>query len=252
MATQPSWFESWFDSPYYHILYKNRSYTEAALFLDSLMEYLSPNEKATILDMGCGNGRHSIHLAKKGFPEMRVLGVDLSANNIKTAKAQAVKLNLTNATFQQGDMRKKVGQQFDYVFNLFTSFGYFENDADNLKVIQAFYTSLKKGGTTVIDFLNAPYVAKNLVKDDCKLLDGIEFNIHRKIENGYVVKQINFEVNKENYSFEEKVQLIQLNDFKQYFKKTGFVINQVFGNYQLAPYEFDTSERLILIIKALY
>jgi len=247
MAKQ-AWFESWFDSPYYHILYKNRSYTEAALFLDRLMEYLSPNKKATILDIGCGNGRHAIHLAKKGFP---VLGVDLSVNNIKTAKAQASELNLPNATFQQGDMREKVGQQFDYVFNLFTSFGYFENDADNMKVIQAFRTSLKKGGTTVIDFLNAPFVVNNLVKEEQKLLEGVEFNIHRKIDNGYVVKQINFQVDNVDYSFEEKVQLLQLNNFKRYFEQVGFGIEQVFGNYQLESYETEISDRLIMIIKAL-
>jgi len=247
MVKQP-WFESWFDSPYYHILYKNRSYKEAALFLDRLMEYLSPNEKATILDVGCGNGRHSIHLAKKGFP---VMGVDLSVNNIETARKQAIVLNLPNATFQQGDMRKKIGQQFDYVFNLFTSFGYFENDKDNLKVIQAFYASMKKGGTTVIDFLNAPYVVNNLVKEEQKLLEGVEFNIHRKIDKGYVIKQINFEVNKEVYSFEEKVQLIQLNDFERYFDQVGFEIDQVFGNYQLESYNLNMSNRLIMIIKAL-
>jgi len=247
MAKQP-WFESWFDSPYYHILYKNRNYTEAAAFLNRLMDYLSPAKNATMLDVGCGNGRHALHLAKKGFP---VLGIDLSTKNIETAKAQALKFNLPNATFLKEDMRKKTGQQFDFVFNLFTSFGYFENDEDNLEVIKAFRASLKKGGTTVIDFLNAPYVVNNLVKEEQKLLEGIEFNIHRKIDNGYVVKQINFQIDKEVYNFEEKVQLIQLSDFKGYFEHTGFGIKQVFGNYQLEPYDLKMSDRLVMVIKAL-
>jgi len=148
-------------------------------------------------------------------------------------------------------MREKTGLQFDYVFNLFTSFGYFENDSDNLKVIKAFYASMKKGGTTVIDFLNAPHVVSNLVKEEKKILEGVEFNIHRRIDNGYVIKQISFEVDKEDYTFEEKVQLIQLSDFKRYFGQVGFEIDRVFGNYQLEPYDLDTSDRLIMIIKAL-
>jgi len=247
MAKQP-WFESWFDSPYYHILYKNRSYIEAAAFLNQLVEYLSPTENATMLDVGCGNGRHSLHLAKKGFP---VVGVDLSANNVEIAKARAIELNLPNAAFKIGDMRKKVGQQFDYVFNLFTSFGYFEKEEDNLEVIQAFKSSLKKEGTVVIDFLNAPYVINNLVEEEQKLLEGVDFKIRRKIDTGYVVKEIHFQVADCKYNFEEKVQLLQLDDFKRYFKQVGFTIDKVFGNYQLEQYNPETSNRLVMIIKAL-
>ncbi|MGZ4035978.1 MAG: class I SAM-dependent methyltransferase, partial [Bacteroidia bacterium] len=77
------WFEGWFDSPYYHLLYKNRDYSEAELFIDNLLSFLKPEQGARFLDIGCGKGRHSIYLNKKGFD---VTGIDLAENSISCAK----------------------------------------------------------------------------------------------------------------------------------------------------------------------
>src|SRR5436853_6516213 len=64
--TKREWFESWFDSPYYHVLYKERDDLEARSFLDSLIGYLNPAPGSTILDVACGKGRHSLYLNQKG------------------------------------------------------------------------------------------------------------------------------------------------------------------------------------------
>ena len=60
------WFENWFDSPYYHILYQNRNDDEAKFFIDNLCAYLKPSLNDTLLDVACGRGRHAIYLNKKG------------------------------------------------------------------------------------------------------------------------------------------------------------------------------------------
>ena len=125
---ESSWFASWFDTPYYHILYKDRNYREAQIFMDNLTHYLNLPEHAKVLDLACGKGRHSIYLNQLGF---RVLGVDLSENSIEIANKNA---NDT-LNFKVHDMREPIKEQFDAVFNLFTSFGYFENDDDNLKIL---------------------------------------------------------------------------------------------------------------------
>ena len=77
-----NWFASWFDSPYYHILYKDRNYREAQLFMDNLTHYLNLPEKAKVLDLACGKGRHSIYLNQLGF---NVLGADLAEKSIAEA-----------------------------------------------------------------------------------------------------------------------------------------------------------------------
>ena len=111
------WFESWFDSPYYHVLYKNRDFSEAELFIDKLIQLIEPTKASRVLDLACGKGRHSIYLNKKGFD---VTGIDLSEKSIACAKTAE------NETlhFYMHDMRKLFRTNyFDVVLNLFTSFG---------------------------------------------------------------------------------------------------------------------------------
>ena len=121
-----NWFASWFDTDYYHILYKDRNDDEAQQFMDNLTHYLNLPEEAKILDLACGKGRHSIYLNSLGFD---VTGADLSENSI----AEASKFSNKNLRFKEHDMRISFEEKYDAIFNLFTSFGYFENDADNLK-----------------------------------------------------------------------------------------------------------------------
>ncbi|MBC7524978.1 MAG: methyltransferase domain-containing protein, partial [Flavobacterium sp.] len=118
-ANSKTWYASWFDSPYYHILYKDRNYREAQIFMDNLTRYLNLPEKAKVLDLACGKGRHSIYLNQLGF---EVTGVDLSENSILEAK----KNENESLHFNVHDMRNPFHQKFDAIFNLFTSFGYFE------------------------------------------------------------------------------------------------------------------------------
>ena len=95
----PEWFECWFDTPYYHTLYKNRDFSEAELFIDRLIELLQPEKANRFLDLGCGKGRHSIYLNKKGFD---ITGVDLSEKSIACAKLS----ENTQLHFYRHDMRK--------------------------------------------------------------------------------------------------------------------------------------------------
>ena len=76
-----SWFVNWFDSPYYHLLYKNRDEKEAQVFIDNLIEKLQLKKGSKLIDIACGKGRHATYFNKKG---MNVVGVDLSKNSIAT------------------------------------------------------------------------------------------------------------------------------------------------------------------------
>ena len=115
-----NWFASWFDTPYYHILYKERDDHEAEFFMNSLTSFLKLPKKAEILDLACGKGRHAIYLNELGYD---VTGIDLSAASIEFAK----KFETDKLHFAIHDMSISYPKKFDAVFNLFTSFGYFEN-----------------------------------------------------------------------------------------------------------------------------
>lgn len=237
-----NWYASWFDTPYYHILYKDRDNTEAQHFMDNLTNYLNLPENGSILDLACGKGRHSIYLNSLGY---NITGADLSENSI----AEASKFSNETLHFKVHDMRLTCDEKYDAIFNLFTSFGYFEDDADNLKTLKAIHNSLNETGFACIDFMNVDYVIENLVPEEVKTVDGIDFHIKRYVKDNHIFKEIAFEDNGEQFHFTEKVQALRLSDFEQMMEEAGIYLLDVFGNYKLQKFFKNQSERLIMIFK---
>jgi SAM-dependent methyltransferase len=237
-----NWFASWFDTPYYHILYKERNYREAQIFMDNLTHYLNLPEKAKVLDLACGKGRHAIYLNQLGFD---VIGADLSENSI----AIASKNSNDSLHFQVHDMRLPFDDKFDAIFNLFTSFGYFENDDDNLKTLIAMKESLSEYGFGVIDFMNVNQVIANLIPEEVKTVDGIDFHIKRYYIDDHIYKEIDFKDNGNEFHFVEKVRALTLQDFTELMEQAGIYLLEVFGDYKLKKFHKTDSERLILFFK---
>ncbi|MEQ6121506.1 methyltransferase domain-containing protein [Reichenbachiella sp. MALMAid0571] len=238
------WFDEWFDSIYYHILYQHRDNEEAAIFIDRLIEYLDIHQGDKILDLACGKGRHSIYLNKKGFD---VTGVDLSSQNIELAKRSE------NATlhFEEHDMREVYKPDtFQYIFNLFTSFGYLDTKEANLNVIKTTAESLKTGGKLLIDFMNPYVVINHLVEAEEIIIDNVKFTITREYtEDEYLIKKIDIEDHGQQYHFFEKVKAIRRVEFLEYFERTNLKVVDVFGDYSLNPYQMDKSLRLIMLVE---
>lgn len=238
------WFDEWFNTIYYHILYKHRDDNEAILFIDNLIKYLEIQKDDRILDLACGKGRHSIYLNKKGFD---VEGFDLSEQNISYAS----QFENNRLKFEVKDMRNVYKpNSFNYIFNLFTSFGYFDTKEANLNVIDAAIASLKKDGIFLIDFLNPYVVINNLVKSESKTIENVNFNISRSLtKDDYILKRIEVEDHSQKFEFYEKVKAIRRQDFLDYFDKMGIRVLDIFGDYNLNRYEMETSQRLIFVVK---
>ncbi len=237
-----NWFTSWFDTPYYPILYKDRDTEEAEYFMKHITKFLQIKKGQTILDLACGRGRHSVSLNELGYD---VTGVDLSPESILYAKA----FETDTLHFEVHDMCKPYPKKFDAVFNLFTSFGYFEKEEDNFRTIAAIKANLKDNGKAVIDFMNVNHVIKNLVERETKTVHKITFHMHRYVKDGYIFKDISFTDNKEEFLFTEKVKALTLEDFIVYFQKAGIELLHTFGDYHLGTFNLENSPRLILIFK---
>jgi SAM-dependent methyltransferase len=235
------WFQNWFSSPYYHILYQQRNDAEAEFFIDNLCSYLKPGLNSRLLDIACGRGRHSVYLNKKGYD---VTGIDLSFSNIRFAQQfESEKLH-----FYVHDMRFLFYiNYFDIAFNLFTSFGYFENDKEHVNALKTFRKSLKKDGILVLDYFNSEKIKRNLTQQEVKHADGIDFYISKKVTGGNIVKSISFEHKNKDFSFKEEVKAFTFDDFERMFHKSGFKIRDHFGDYSLNPYNELRSDRLIFI-----
>ena len=242
MTKNKEWFASWFDTSYYHILYKHRNFSEAQEFVQNLVSFLEIKKDKLLLDLGCGKGRHAVYLNKLGF---NIIGADLSKNSIKFAK----KFENETLRFVEHDMRNPFKNKFDVILNLFTSFGFFEDDNEDIEILKNIKNGLNPNGMAVIDFMNSKKVIANLIPEEIQEIDGITFHISRYVKNGFIVKEINFEADGQSHIFFEKVKSLDLAKINTYLNLVGFKIKHTFGNYQLDSFNEETSDRLILVLE---
>ncbi len=242
MNSASKWFKSWFNTPYYHLLYNKRDYKEARFFMSNLVSYLKLKQGDSILDLACGKGRHAIFLSSLGFD---VKGVDLSENSIK----EACKYANESLRFRVHDMRHPFNERFDAIFNLFTSFGYFDSDTEDISVLKNIKNGLKPNGVAVIDYLNITKSIAQLIPNDIQKRGKINFDIKRYVADGFIIKDIHFNDNGKDFKFTEHVKCLDLETFKLYLKASDLKLTAVFGDYNLHDFDVKTSDRLILVVK---
>lgn len=241
------WFEDWFNSPYYHLLYSHRDEEEANRFMQNLLTRLSPQPHSRILDLACGKGRHAQFIASKGFD---VIGIDLSENSI----TEALHKSTANLQFFEHDMRFPFRiNYFDYVFNLFTSFGYFNTVRDEVNTIKSVALDLKPDGILVIDFFNAAKVIQLVGNcSDKKTIDSKHFEWKKSVVDKHVIKDIMVTDEGVVHHYREQVHLLEQRDFETYFKQAGLTLIETFGDYNLSPFELHASDRLIMVAQKQY
>ncbi len=243
MQKNKEWFEVWFDSDYYHILYRHRDDREAESFMDHIKAFLDLTPTDKILDLACGKGRHAIYLNRLG---LNVTGLDLSVQNITHARP----FENERLRFYVHDMRRIWKKNyFDYVFNLFTSFGYFNTHMEHSRVIRAMAGNLKPGGKILIDFMNTAKVVRNIVPEEVKTVEGMTFHMKKKLEKGFIIKIITVRDGSKTKVFMERVKAIFYRDFCSYFKDAWMKIEHMFGDYDLNPYVSGQSDRMIFLAK---
>jgi len=241
MTEQKEWFEIWFDSPYYHLLYKHRDESEAEYFLNNLIDKLQFAASSRILDLACGKGRHCIYLNKKGFD---VTGLDISEQSINSA----LEFSNENLEFYLHDMRNPFRiNYYDVILNLFTSFGYFKSEKENKAVIRAVAQGLKPGGIFVLDYFNPEKIVSELKEKETKTEEGIDFSITRSVNGKFLEKQISVSDKGKNFIFTESVMLFSEKEISDYLQSFKLNVINLYGDYSLNQFEEDKSERMIFI-----
>lgn len=245
--SENDWFARWFNTEAYHVLYEKRDETEAKQFVERLANQLFPIGSKTILDLGCGAGRHSIEFGHQGH---RVIGLDLSQKSIQTAQWNAK--SLPNVSFVMGDMRDLHNTfpagNFHAVVSLFTSLGYFKSSKDLQKTLEGIHHVTMDGGIFVLDFLNVYQVKLSLVPHERIVKGGYDFNIHRRIENGWIEKSIQYEEGGKDHHFVERVQAIPQKEWEDLLENSGWEIVNRFGDYSLNSL-MEESPRCILVAR---
>lgn len=211
--------------------------------LIKLLGYLPAGSR--VLDLCCGIGRHSLHFARHGF---QVTGVDITQPFLDIATENAQKEGLP-ITFVQGDMREYCREgAYDLVVNLCTSFGYFEDIKDDLRVLRNIYHSLDKGGRFAIEILGKEVIAatfrevEHLEFEDCKVVakSRILDNWNR-LECRRTITRNGMEREMVAYH-----RLYSATELKGYLEDTGFSGIRIYGDFAGAPY--DNAARSMIMI----
>lgn len=241
-----TWYSEWFGADYVDV-YRHRDIREAEDFIVTLKRVINPEPGSAILDLCCGAGRYSVLLARQGY---NVTGLDLSDHLIGYALNAAAKENVS-IEFIVRDMRDiRYTDNFDIVVNMFTSFGYFKEDIENLKVFRSVAKSLKQEGFFIHDFMNKEYVLSNLKARDSFEIDGMvveQSRLYRE-DTGRIEKNITLLSNGDKREYKESVMLYSMKDIQSMFTETGIRPVHVFGDYHGKPFDSD-SPRLITIGK---
>lgn len=240
------WFEEWFDSPLYELIYADRNQGEAEHLADLIKKLIPPSEWSHVLDLGCGRGRHSLSLARRGYD---VTGLDLSETSIRVARERVAEQGIEGIRFLVADMREPFDETVDAVVNLFTSFGYFQGDKENRKVLKNIYDMLRPGGRVLIDFLNADRVRTLYVAEEQGEYEGIHYTIHRYEKDQAIHKEIHFRgaLPGQTRSYKERVKLYGLPWFQEAFESVGLRLIEIMGDYEGSEFDAKHSPRLLLL-----
>jgi len=233
------WFDHWFGTRYYSLLYGHRDEHDARAWVDLILDRWNLPEGALIMDMACGRGRHAKHFASAG---MRVTGVDISETSIAEARCAA-----GEAEFHVHDMREPFADgHFDGICCLFTSLGYFEELEDDRRVFASVVRALKPGGRFVLDFMNTRLVLRELVPAEELELEGIVFRIERVVEDDVIVKRVTVIDSGEEHRFEERVQALMPEQLERMAVEAGLIVEDRTDGPEPFPFDPQRSQRFVL------
>jgi SAM-dependent methyltransferase len=238
------WWQKFFDENYLKV-YKELG-KESSREVESIIRMMDLKPKARILDLCCGYGRHSMELAQRGF---KVTGYDLSDFFLRKAKKDSEASGL-KIEYIKGDMRKlPFENRFDAAINIFTSFGYFHQDKDDLKVLKGVHKALKERGLFLLDMKNREQLIRNFQrrrwhpeKDFVMLEDNFLDLFTSRWESTRTLVFGNGKRSEHSFS----LRLYSFAEILGMLKKAGFMLESVYGDFDLSEYSLD-SPRMILI-----
>lgn len=244
------WYKTAFRYDYLRV-YPHRNDEEARRQVDFLVDKLDVLPSCEVLDLGCGDGRHSLELTRRGF---RVTGLDLSEELLERARRRTAEEGL-DIDFIQGDMRDPPAERaYDLVVNFFTSFGYFREDAENARVLDAISRSLRPGGRFLMDYLNREYVIATLVPSDRRTVEGMEVEQRRWITGDPSAAGAHVRINKQvriredgaERSYDESVRMYTLEELEALMERTGLKVMRTYGDFDGRPVSGDAPRNILV------
>jgi SAM-dependent methyltransferase len=249
MASQGSaWYVDFFRSDYLnvygHMFTEERAEKESAFVASAL----GLKAGASVLDLCCGQGRHSIQLAKRG---LRVTSLDLNAEYLELAKQAAATAKVEIETVA-ADMRELPSEdKFDAIVNMYSSFGYLESEAEDLKVLESAAKALKAGGQLLLDMLNREWAIDNYIQNDWHTgADGTLYVERRDLDLAASRMHVHFIVvdpkGERRESIGHNIRLYTLTEMTRLLERVGIRVTAVFGGFDSEVYGIGTRRMIII------
>lgn len=243
----PDWYEDeTFWAEFFPSLFPDRRWEAAAGEVDEVLALLGLEEEAPVVDAGCGPGRHSLELARRGY---RVTGVDRTPLYLEMARQQAEADSL-EVTFVQDDLRLfRQEEAFDAAVNLFTTFGYFDDPEDDRKVVRNLYDSLRPGGRLLMDMMGKEVVARAFQpRNWSELDDGTLMLEERTLLDGWGGVENRWVLIRENDRVERRfrVRLYSGSELENLLLSVGFATVDLYGALDGRPYDLK-ARRLVAV-----
>lgn len=249
-APSPEWYKDAFRFDYLRV-YPHRNDEEAYRQVDFLMRNVDCPPPKAVFDLGCGDGRHAVELARRGY---QVTGLDLSEELLTKARSRNEEESL-GITFIQGDMREiPYENAFDLLVNFFTSFGYFDKDEENARVLTAIACALRPGGRFLMDYLNRDHVVHTLVPHDRKTIENAEVEQTRWItgdpdkagDHVRINKRVAITDEQGTRTYDESVRMYTLDELSAMLSAAGLHVDQVFGDFDGQPISQETPRAILI------
>jgi SAM-dependent methyltransferase len=227
------------------LLFNQRRQSLAKEQVNKIEKLLQIDESAQILDLCCGNGRHSLELSERGFD---VTGVDRTERYIEAARLQARKRNL-KAMFVVDDMRDyRSPDRYDVILNLFGSFGYFEDASDDHKVIENMVDSLRPGGQLLIETMGKETLARDFQARDWDEEGDLLILSEKKITQNWNRVETRWIVIRGTERIEHQVSIRSYSaiELSSLFDTCGFSEVQVYGSLDGTKYDQE-AQRLVVV-----
>ena len=243
------WYQTFFDEHWLTISSQTHPPEKSAAEVEFLVEELGLQSGQSVLDLPCGHGRHSIEFARRG---LRVVGVDLNEEPLEkaywAAREAGVKVDLRRVDMREIEFR----EEFDAVFNLWTSFGYFENEAEDRLVLDRAFRALRPGGAFVLETVNLYAVLRRFeprsrheLGDGRMLLEERSFDpFTARMTSGWTL----IEPTGERVEMAFATRAYTLVELVRMLTSVGFEVDRAFGDYQGSEYAID-SRRMIVIAR---
>lgn len=236
----------------YLINHKQTLSERTATEVDGMQNLLKLSPGASVLDLPCGYGRHSIELAARGY---QITGLDINSTHLSRAREEARKRGI-EAKFDKGNMLDfNVSEQFDAAINMFYSFGFFETDEENKQAAQNFYDCLKAGGKFLMHTdVNVPRILSGKYKEDEErhLSEGKTLRIidkynpeTKRIDGAWIIKDDQGKEERKEYS----VRVYTKEEFIELCKAVGFSHCEAYSDWQGTPYSEEAEDMIVVATK---